>query len=79
MVHPTTLQALSTAVDARLGDGQDVVSREALQPTQSSKTQASKPANPSAIHSLWLGGAQEPAWCGWPQGLRKSAFGCWFG
>jgi hypothetical protein len=40
--HPTTLQALSTAVDTRLGEGQDVVSREALQPTQSSKTQASK-------------------------------------
>jgi len=53
--HPTTLQALSTAVDARLGDGQDVVSGEALQPTQSSKTQASKPANPSAIHSLRVG------------------------
>jgi len=53
--HPTTLQAISTAVDARLGDGQDVVSREALQPTQSNKTQASKPANPSGIHSLWVG------------------------
>ena len=35
--HPTTLQTLSTAADTRLGEGLDVVSREALQPTQSSK------------------------------------------
>jgi len=54
--HPTTLQALSTAADTRLGEGQDVDSREALQPTQSSKPQARTPTIqiPSAVHSLWV-------------------------
>ena len=78
---------------ARASSGQGLVSGELLRAWTPNDClglniqQAPKFLNPISQQSKspppftpcgW-GCAQEPSWSGWPQGLRKSAFGCWFG